>query len=131
MGAVGHGGHDRTRRRVVVLPVGLHTVVRMGIGRPDGAAMRQIARVGFPLAPGVIALWGAEFAHRAILLTETNETQVAYFSVAIRFGSIGVLAGTALQFAWHPHAFTRRVPRWRTCAAHEAGKSACAWLRWQ
>ena len=113
--------------------VGLHTVVRMGIGRPDGAAMRQIARVGLPLAPGVIALWGAEFAHRAILLTETNATQVAYFSVAIRFGSIGVLAGTALQFGVAPpRVHAAATTRWRTMRSPaRPGRSACAWLRWQ
>lgn len=86
--------------------VGVRLVFRMGVGRPSVATIRRITSIGLPLAPGVIALWGAEFAHRAILLTQAGATQVAYFSIAVRFGSLGVLVGTGLQFAWHPRAFS-------------------------
>ncbi len=134
VGAVGHGGHDRTRRRVGRVRPGRPAHRRPNGDRgPTGPPCARSHASGSRWPPGVIARLGAEFAHRAILLTETNATQVAYFSVAIRFGSIGVLAGTALQFACLSARVTCRVPPCcRTMRSPERpGRSACAWLRWQ
>lgn len=75
--------------------------------RPSRHAARMLLTVGLPLAPGVVALWGAEFAHRAILLAAAGPSQVAFFSVAVRFGSVGVLVATGYQLGWQPHTFAR------------------------
>ncbi len=82
-------------------------LVRMVTGRPSRPMGRRLLRLGLPLVPGVVATWGAEFANRAILAHLAGIDQVAFFSVSVRLGSVGVLVATSFQLAWLPEAFER------------------------
>jgi O-antigen/teichoic acid export membrane protein len=73
--------------------------------RPSVADMVALARFGIPLAPAVVALSLGEFGHRAILLASGGAEQVGYLSVALRFGSVAMLAVTGFQLAWQPRVF--------------------------
>jgi O-antigen/teichoic acid export membrane protein len=91
----------------VAAVVAILVIRRALTGAPDSRAVRRLARAALPLAPGLIATWAADFAHRAILLHSTGPSQVAFFSVGVRFGAAGVLLATGYQLAWQPLAFAR------------------------
>ncbi|MGZ4694980.1 MAG: hypothetical protein ACXWA3_15265, partial [Acidimicrobiales bacterium] len=88
---------------VVVCP----GLVKMVTGRPSRPIGKRLLRLGVPLVPGVLATWGAEFANRAILANRAGIDQVAFFSVAVRMGSAGVLVASSFQLAWLPEAYER------------------------
>jgi O-antigen/teichoic acid export membrane protein len=85
--------------------LGLLVVRDWIVARPSSAAARAILLLAFPLAPAIVATWGADFFHRAYLLDAAGATQVAYLSVATRIGSVAMLVVAAAQLAWHPHAY--------------------------
>ena len=74
-------------------------------GRPSKPAWNGLWRLGMPLIPALIATWFGEFINRTILLAAAGADEVGYFSIAVRFGSVGLLMVTGFQLAWHPHAF--------------------------
>ena len=76
-------------------------------GRPSAASGKALLALGLPLVPALAATWIGDFANRAILLGASGETQVGLLSVAIRFGSVGVLVVTGFQLAWMPRAFAQ------------------------
>jgi O-antigen/teichoic acid export membrane protein len=75
------------------------------IGRPSQDIARAILTLALPLAPAIVATWGADFFHRAYLLGVAGATEAAYLSMATRLGSIAMLVVAAAQLAWHPHAY--------------------------
>lgn len=85
--------------------IGLLLVRPSILARPSGAAARALMVLALPLAPAIVATWGADFFHRAYLLGAAGATQVAYLSVATRIGSVAMLVVAAAQLAWHPHAY--------------------------
>jgi O-antigen/teichoic acid export membrane protein len=74
-------------------------------GRPSVADARRLLALGVPLAPAVAVVWAADFFHRAILLNAVGPQEVAYFAVAIRFGSVATLMVYGFQYAWQPRTF--------------------------
>ncbi len=85
--------------------VGLVIVRGDVLARPSSDAARAILALALPLAPAIIATWGADFFHRAYLLGSAGATEAAYLSMATRLGSIALLVVAAAQLAWHPHAY--------------------------
>jgi O-antigen/teichoic acid export membrane protein len=85
--------------------VGLALVRGSLIGRPSRDLARAILVLALPLAPAIVATWGADFFHRAYLLGVAGATEAAYLSMATRIGSIALLVVAAAQLAWHPHAY--------------------------
>ncbi|MFP5316735.1 MAG: lipopolysaccharide biosynthesis protein [Acidimicrobiia bacterium] len=92
---------------------------RLVLNRPSAASTRALLALGLPLVPALAATWIGDFANRAILLGAAGSAEVGLLSVAIRFGSVGVLVVTGFQLAWMPRAFaqarrpgaTRRIAR--------------------
>jgi len=79
--------------------------------RPSVAMSRSLLRLGLPLVPALATTWVGEFANRAILLGTGGSSEVGFLSVAVRFGSVGVLVVTGFQLAWLPQAFAQgRTP---------------------
>ncbi len=79
--------------------------------RPSTDMSRSLLRLGLPLVPALAATWLGDFANRAILLGEGGSAEVGFLSVAVRFGSVGVLVVTGFQLAWLPQAFAQgRTP---------------------
>lgn len=78
---------------------------KVTIGRPSTEARRALFRLGLPLVPALTATWVSEFVNRAILLGVAGSAEVGYLSVALRFGSVGLLFVTGFQLAWQPRAF--------------------------
>ena len=85
--------------------VGLVLVRGSLSGRPSRDLARAILVLALPLAPAIVATWGADFFHRAYLLDVAGTTEAAYLSMATRIGSIAMLVVAAAQLAWHPHAY--------------------------
>jgi O-antigen/teichoic acid export membrane protein len=85
--------------------IGLTLVRHSIIGRPSRSIARAILVLALPLAPAIVATWGADFFHRAYLLGVAGATEAAYLSMATRLGSIAMLVVAAAQLAWHPHAY--------------------------
>jgi O-antigen/teichoic acid export membrane protein len=85
--------------------VGVALVRSWVFGRPSRAVAGAILALALPLAPAIVATWGADFFHRAYLLGTAGATQAAYLSMATRIGSIAMLVVAAAQLAWHPHAY--------------------------
>src|SRR5439155_27154857 len=75
------------------------------IGRPTASAARVLLRLGLPLMPAVAATYGADFLNRAILLGTGGASNVALFTVALRFASVAGIVVTGFQLAWPPRAF--------------------------
>jgi len=85
--------------------IGVTLVRHSIIGRPSRSIARAILVLALPLAPAIVATWGADFFHRAYLLGVAGATEAAYLSMATRLGSIAMLVVAAAQLAWHPHAY--------------------------
>jgi O-antigen/teichoic acid export membrane protein len=77
------------------------------VHRPSATMTRSLLRLGLPLVPALAALWIGDFANRAILLEAGGSSEVGFLSVAVRFGSLGVLVVTGFQLAWLPQAFAQ------------------------
>ncbi len=80
---------------------------RLVLSRPSAASSRALLALGLPLVPALAATWIGDFANRAILLGAAGSAEVGLLSVAIRFGSVGVLVVTGFQLAWMPRAFAQ------------------------
>lgn len=76
-------------------------------GRPSFAMARLLAVSGLPLAAGTVVVWFGDFFNRAALLRLAGAEAAALFSVAFRFGTVGVLVVTGFQLAWQPRVFER------------------------
>jgi O-antigen/teichoic acid export membrane protein len=85
--------------------IGLILVRDVALAVPTGPAARLLLAVGLPLAPAVIATWGAEFANRLIVLGLAGPTQVAFLGLGLRAASVAGLAIAGFQLAWEPHAY--------------------------
>jgi len=75
------------------------------VHRPSVPSSRALLILGLPLVPALAATWIGDFVNRAILLGAAGSAQVGLLSVAVRFGSVGVLVVTGFQLAWMPRAF--------------------------
>jgi O-antigen/teichoic acid export membrane protein len=75
------------------------------IGRPSRAAAGDLLRLGLPLTPAVLAMYGADFLNRTILLGADGATSVAYFTVALRFASVAAIVVTGFQIGLPPRAY--------------------------
>ncbi|MGH9021594.1 MAG: lipopolysaccharide biosynthesis protein [Acidimicrobiia bacterium] len=80
-------------------------VRKEAVGRPTAHAGKALLRLALPLAPAVVATWVGEFGNRAILLATRGPEEVGYLSLAVRFGSVGMLVVSAFHNAWQPQAF--------------------------
>jgi O-antigen/teichoic acid export membrane protein len=85
--------------------IGLVLVRDSVLARPSVIAARAILVLALPLAPAIVATWGADFFNRAFLLGAAGSVEAAYLSVATRVGSVALLVVAAAQLAWHPHAY--------------------------
>jgi O-antigen/teichoic acid export membrane protein len=85
--------------------IGFAIVRRDLHGRPSVAIARRLLALGLPLAPAVALVWAADFFQRVILLNAASPQDVAYFAVAIRFGSVATLMVYGFQYAWQPRTF--------------------------
>jgi len=74
-------------------------------GRPGTTEARALFRLGLPLVPALATTWLGDFVNRIILLAEAGAAEVGFLSVAVRFGSVGLLVVMGFQLAWYPHAF--------------------------
>ncbi|MFI5292944.1 MAG: lipopolysaccharide biosynthesis protein, partial [Candidatus Limnocylindrales bacterium] len=85
--------------------VGL-VLVRHDLGRrPTQEAARALLRLAAPLAPVAVAVVGAEFVNRAILLDRGGSEDVAFLTVGLRFASVAAIAVAAFQLAYQPRAY--------------------------
>jgi O-antigen/teichoic acid export membrane protein len=89
----------------VAAAVGLALVRPWILAAPSVGAAREILALAVPLAPAIVATWGADFFHRAYLIGVAGATEAGYLSMATRLGSIAMLVVAAAQLAWQPHAF--------------------------
>lgn len=107
---------------VVVGGVGAIVMSRaLVLHRPSAQMSRSLLRLGLPLVPALAATWIGEFANRAILLQASGSSEVGFLSVAVRFGSAGVLVITGFQLAWLPQAFAQgNTPSGRRLIAADA-----------
>lgn len=78
---------------------------RLVFGRPSGHHLRSLLRLGLPLVPALAVIWLGDFVNRAVLLADAGASEVGFLSVAVRFGSVGLLVVMGFQLAWHPLAF--------------------------
>ena len=75
------------------------------LGRPTASAAGALLRLGLPLTPAVAATYGADFLNRTILLDSAGASDVALFTVALRFASVAGIVVTGFQLALPPRAF--------------------------
>lgn len=85
--------------------VALLISLRGRAGRPSRVMTRRLLGLGLPALPAMAALVVGDVLHRTILLGEAGDQQVGYLSVAVRFGSIVLLAVVGFQLAWQPATF--------------------------
>jgi O-antigen/teichoic acid export membrane protein len=74
-------------------------------GRPNLTDMKDLLRLGLPLAPAAAIAFGMDFLNRAYLLGSAGALEAGFLSIAVRIASVAMLIVTAVQLAWHPHAF--------------------------
>ena len=75
------------------------------LGRPNARDMAALIRLGLPLAPAAAIAFGTDFYNRAYLLGTAGAFEAGLLSIALRIASVATLAVTAVQLAWHPHAY--------------------------
>jgi O-antigen/teichoic acid export membrane protein len=95
--------------------------------RPSRPMSRALLALGLPLVPALAATWIGDFVNRAILLHAAGSAQVGFLSVAVRFGSAGILVVTGFQLAWLPRAFAQgRTPEALARIARDAERIVVA-----
>jgi O-antigen/teichoic acid export membrane protein len=75
------------------------------LGRPNAPDMAALLRLGLPLAPAAAIAFGTDFYNRAYLLGTAGAFEAGLLSIALRIASVATLAVTAVELAWHPHAY--------------------------
>lgn len=72
---------------------------------PAPGTAGMLLRRTMPLVPGLALTWGGDFAGRFVLLDQAGPTEVGFFSIAIRFSTIGLILHSGFLLAWHPRAY--------------------------
>ena len=84
---------------------GTFVVRQEALGGPARRAGRALLRLGLPMVPAATAAVVADFINRAILLDAAGAAAVAYFGIAVRFGSVAGLVAGSFRLSWVPRGY--------------------------
>ncbi len=77
------------------------------VRRTDRGILRRMLAYGLPTIPAAMAFWAISYGDRWVLVRFADLAAVGVYAVAVKVGTVMMLAVSAFHLAWGPFAFAK------------------------